>query len=171
LSSLDTRFSINTLYQEHHSWLVRLLVNKLNCPFDAADIAHDAFIRLLNNPRKFDNLTGARHYLSRMANGMSIDLWRKQQLEQAYFSSLMTHSAESIITLEQQHIILETLIQVDKQLRDLPNKVAVVFIAVNIEGLTYQQAAIKQKISVSSVKNYLAIAMVKLVRFKLSNNN
>lgn len=167
MSSVDT-ININALYQEHHPWLVRLLINKLNCPFDAADLAQDAFIRLINNPKKFDNLVGARHYLSRMANGMSIDLWRKQQLEQAYLATLSAEPNHTTQTLEQQHIIIETLFQIDKQLRALPNKIALTFIAVNIEGLTYQQVATKQGISVSSVKNYLILAMVKLAKLALA---
>ena len=163
--------NINILYQEHHSWLVHLLIRKLNCPADAADLAQDAFLRLINKPKKFDNLTGARHYLSRMANGMSIDLWRKQQLEQAYLASLSTELDQTTISLEQQHIIIDTLFQIDKQLRTLPVKVAHTFIAVNIEGLSYQQVANQQEISVSSVKNYLTIAMVKLATLALANNS
>ena len=101
---------------------------------------------------------------------MSIDLWRKRQLEQAYLAAISTNT-ESTLTLEQQHIIIETLFQIDKQLRSLPHKVANTFIAVNIEGLTYQQVATKQGISVSSVKNYLAIAMVKLVKLSCADND
>ena len=170
MSSVDPS-NIDVLYQAHHSWLVRLLIHKLNCPFDAADVAQDAFIRLINNPIKFDNLSGARHYLSRMANGMSIDLWRKKQLEQTYLASVNAQLYQTSLTLEQQHIVIDTLFQIDKQLRTLPNKVALTFIAVNIEGLTYQQVATKQQISVSSVKNYLTLAMVKLAKLAIDEKS
>ena len=169
MSPTDCR-NINTLYQEHHSWLVRLLINKLNCPFDAADLAQDAFVRLISHPKSFDNLAGARHYLSRMANGMSIDFWRKRQIEHAYLASINTATHLALL-LEQQHIIIDTLFHIDKQLRSLPHKIAITFIAVNIEGLTYQQVATKQAISVSSVKNYLAIAMVKLAKLSCADND
>jgi RNA polymerase sigma-70 factor (ECF subfamily) len=41
---------VQTLYTSHHRWLHELLRRRLNNAFDAADLAHDTFIRVLKRP-------------------------------------------------------------------------------------------------------------------------
>lgn len=53
------------LYREHHGWLHRLLQHRLGCAETAADLAHDAFLRLLLRPRRFASSGEARAYLNR----------------------------------------------------------------------------------------------------------
>lgn len=67
-------FSIETLYCDHHGWLFRWLRSRLGNAADAADLAHEAFLRLLGKPCQFDNPDGARAYLRVMANGLCVDL-------------------------------------------------------------------------------------------------
>ncbi|NRA85139.1 MAG: hypothetical protein HRU22_15620 [Gammaproteobacteria bacterium] len=59
MSSIDTS-NINHFYQGNHSWLFQLFSRKLSNHADAADLAHDAFIRLMTRPKLFDNNSGAR---------------------------------------------------------------------------------------------------------------
>jgi hypothetical protein len=40
--------NISTLYQNNHRWLSGWLYQKLNCSEQAADLAQDVFLRLLN---------------------------------------------------------------------------------------------------------------------------
>ena len=172
--------AIGYLYQEHHTWLFRLLNRKLNNSADAADLAQDAFINLLKKPKHFtDNFanncadkagansvykSGARNYLSRIASGLCVDFWRRQQVERAYLEVLALRPEAVAISPEQQHCLLETLFEIDKLLSQLPDKVASVFILAQLDGLSYQQIATKQGISLRSVNNYMAIALVKLVK-------
>ncbi len=172
--------AIRSLYQEHHTWLFRLLNRKLHNSADAADLAQDAFINLLKKPKHFtdsfaencgDNSgansgdkSGARNYLSRVASGLCVDFWRRQQVERAYLDVLALRPAAIAISPEQQHNLLETLFEVDKLLSQLPDKVATVFILAQLDGLSYQQIATKQGISLRSVNNYMAIALVKLAK-------
>ena len=49
MSSLDQPLNqqVQTLYSEHHGWLQGWLQRKLGNRCDAADLAHDTFLRLL----------------------------------------------------------------------------------------------------------------------------
>lgn len=156
--------AIGSLYQDHHTWLFRLLNRKLNNSADAADLAQDAFINLLKKPKHFADNCGARNYLSRVASGLCVDFWRRQQVERAYVEVLTLRPEAVAISPEQQHDLLETLFEIDKLLSQLPDKVANVFILAQLDGLSYQQIATKQGISLRSVNNYMAIALVKLAK-------
>ncbi|MBN7820584.1 sigma-70 family RNA polymerase sigma factor [Bowmanella yangjiangensis] len=160
------RPDIQQLYRAHHGWMKNLLVRKLRCPEDAADLAQDAFERLLRKPLSFDNVMGGRHYLSRIAHSLCIDLWRRRQIEQAYMESLALLAPECIPDVAEQQVIIDVIVKVDQLLSRLPRKIKRTFIAVQIEGLTYQQVAERDKISIGSVKNYLAQAIVRLTSFR-----
>ena len=40
--------SLDTLYKGYHGWLLGWLRRRLDCPHNAADLAQDTFVRLLN---------------------------------------------------------------------------------------------------------------------------
>ncbi|SLM61799.1 MULTISPECIES: sigma-70 family RNA polymerase sigma factor [Dickeya] len=151
---------VQQLYQQHHGWLQGLLRHRLGNLCDAADLAHDIFVQLLTRPRDFDSHAGARAYLSVMAQGMCIDLWRRRTLEQAWLASLSASDVQVSVSAEQHTIILETLYQVDAMLRQLPEKVRTAFILSQIEGQTYAQIAITLSVSERMVKKYMAQAML-----------
>ncbi|WP_102795355.1 sigma-70 family RNA polymerase sigma factor [Bowmanella denitrificans] len=160
------RQDVQQLYRSHHSWMRNLLVRRLGCPEDAADLAQDAFERLLRKPMRFDSLLGGRHYLSRIAHSLCIDLWRRRQIEQAYLDSLKQLDAAHLPDIAEQQAIVDIIVKVDQMLSRLPRKVKRTFIAVQVEGLTYQQVAQRDNISVASVKNYLAQAIVRMTIFR-----
>ena len=73
------RDSLGQLYHHHQLWLQQLLNRRVGCGETAADLAQDAFVRLLQAPRHLDSFDGARAYLSRMAKGLCVDHWRRQE--------------------------------------------------------------------------------------------
>ncbi|MBL4766033.1 MAG: hypothetical protein JKX67_12305 [Colwellia sp.] len=42
--SSASQTQLGLVYQQHHSWLYKVLARRLNDNFEAADIAHDVFI-------------------------------------------------------------------------------------------------------------------------------
>jgi len=73
--------SVEVLYLDHHNWLQGWLRRRLGNASDAADLAHDAFVRLLTTPRPFDTPPKARVYLRTMAHGLCVDLWRRRSID------------------------------------------------------------------------------------------
>lgn len=151
---------IHQLYLHHHSWLRGILRKRLGNLSDAADLAHDVFIQLLLKPRCFDSNEGARAYLSVMAHGMCVDLWRRKELEKAWLNTMRLRANTIVISTEHQVLILETLYEVDTMLRSLPEKVRTTFIMSQIQGMTYAQIALALQVSERMVKKYMAKAML-----------
>ncbi|MBK0035488.1 sigma-70 family RNA polymerase sigma factor [Erwinia sp. S43] len=154
---------INQLYLHHHGWLRGILRKRLGNLNDAADLAHDVFIQLLLKPRSFDSSEGARAYLSVMAHGMCVDLWRRKELEEAWLKTMQLHARTVVISTEYNVLILETLLQIDTMLRSLPEKVRATFIMSQIQGRTYAQIALTLQVSERMVKKYMAKAMLHCV--------
>ncbi len=147
------------LYREHHGWLHRLLQRRLGCAETAADLAHDAFLRLLLRPRRFASRGEARAYLGRMAKGLCVDHWRRLEVERAWLEALAARGEAVAPSPEHQSIIVETLFELDRMLRDLPEKVACAFVLAQLHELNYRTIAERLGVSERMVKKYMARAM------------
>ncbi|MCG8393773.1 MAG: sigma-70 family RNA polymerase sigma factor [Pseudomonadales bacterium] len=157
--------SVETLYSEHHGWLYQVLRRRLGNTDDAADLAHDAFIRLLTKPRHLSQHT-ARAYLSRMARGLCVDLWRRREIEQAWLDTLAHQPDQEAPSAEQQTAAIEALIEVDAMLRRLPEPVADAFLQSMVHGLTGREIAQRLNVSERTVRNYLSKAMLACLRLQ-----
>ena len=49
-SDLPVQQDLHALYSDHHGWLLGWLRRRLGNAADAADLAHDAFLRLIVRP-------------------------------------------------------------------------------------------------------------------------
>ena len=101
----------------------------------------------------------ARLYSSMIAKGLLIDLIRRRSLEQAYLDALATLPEALQPSLEEQAILLQALVEIDRLLQGLGPKVKQVFMLSQFDGLTYPQIAERLNISVRSVNNHMAKAM------------
>lgn len=154
------------LFSHHNGWLRSWLHKRVGCPEVAADLAQDTFLRLLTKPRKLDSFAGARRYLRTVADGLCIDMWRRKSVEQAWLETLAQHSQYSqktVLSPEDQAVIIETLYEIDSMLNRLPTKVANAFVLSQVEGLTYKQIAEQLGVSDRMVKKYMARAMLECV--------
>ncbi len=106
-----------------------------------------------------------RAYLSRMARGLCVDLWRRREVEQAWLDTLAHHGAEAP-SAEQQTAALEALIEVDTMLKRLPSPVAQAFIQSMVHGLSGKQIATQLGVTERTVRNYLSRAMLACLRLQ-----
>ena len=79
------RQGIEGLYAEHHGWLRGWLRGRLGNAFDAADLAHDTYLRILSSGR-MPEPQQSRQHLAQIAKGLVIDLYRRRQIEAAYLT-------------------------------------------------------------------------------------
>lgn len=156
------RFShdFERLYGNHHSWLLAWVNWRLGNAADAADLAHDAFVRLLTRPCHFDTAQQARTYLRKMANGMCVDLWRRRNLEQAWLEALAAQPEPVTSSAEQQAIVLEALGEIDAMLRELSPKAAHAFVMAVACEMTDREVADVLNVSSRMVRKYVAQAML-----------
>lgn len=145
---------VESLYQEHHSWLTGWLRRKLGCPDSAADLAQDTFIKVLT-AREPPVIIEPRAFLTTLAKRVLFNHYRRQDLERAYLDTLAQMPETVAPSEEDKAIILQTLIELDQLLDGLPHQVKRAFLLAQIDGLTYPQIAAELSISVATVKRHL----------------
>ncbi|OZI77683.1 sigma-70 family RNA polymerase sigma factor [Bordetella genomosp. 12] len=149
---------VEVLYGEHHGWLLGWLRRKLGNSFDAADLAHDTFVRVLR-ARDRDAIREPRSYLTTIAHGLVVSHWRHQAVERAWLQALAAQPEATVYSLEQRALILETLEDIASLLDGLPARVSSIFLLSQIEGLTYPQIAQQLGVSVNVVQKAMVRAM------------
>jgi RNA polymerase sigma-70 factor (ECF subfamily) len=148
------------LYQAHHAWLAGWLRMRLDDRHDAADLAHDTFIRVLQT-NQAASIREPRTYLATIARGLVIDLWRRRALEQTYLQVLESLPEACHPSLEAQALVKERLIRLDRLLDGLGRKVKRAFLMAMIEGASYPVIAESLGVSVRTVGEYMARAMAR----------
>ncbi|MEN5171330.1 sigma-70 family RNA polymerase sigma factor [Acinetobacter higginsii] len=141
---------INTLYRQHHSWLYQWLKRRLNHSEDAADLAHDTFIRILKRKDQlyFDQ---PRALLTTVAKGILINWYQRKSIEKAYLEALSGRPEYDEISPEQKISAIESLYLINQLLNQMPERQQQVFIWSQLEGLTQQEIANRLNISTRTV--------------------
>ena len=148
------------LYDAHHGWLFKWLRARLGNACDAADLAHDTFVRIMvqRNQRSITPLREPRGYLATIANGLVIDRFRRQALEQAYLDALARYPEPEAISQETHAIIIETLLAIDRLLDRLGPRTREIFLLAQIEEMRFVDIARKVGVSLPTVKKHLVRA-------------
>lgn len=151
-------FAVQALYSRHHGWLNTWLRNRLGNAADAADLAQDTFVRLLQRTERLE-LKAPRAFLRTVAQGLVIDHWRRAEIERAYLETIAHLPEAETPGAEAQALILELLEAIASMLEGLKPKVRRAFLLAQCEGLTYKQIAEQMGISLRSVERYVADAL------------
>lgn len=148
------------LYSDHHSWLHGWLRKKLGCSQRAADLAHDAFIRILTLAEP-QNLKEPRAFLTTTATRLLIDGARRRKIEHAYLEALALSADDANIpSPEAIHAALQMLEKISRMLEGLPPKPREAFLLNRLDGLSYNEIAKVLGVSASMVKQYMASVLV-----------
>lgn len=152
------RQSVHALYSAHHSWLQGWLRRRLGCSFDAADLMHDTFVRVLHRDDAAA-IREPRSYLATVAHGLMVNHLRRKDLERAYLQALAALPQAQWPSPEDRAVLLETLHEIDALLAALPARVKRAFLLCQLEGLPHAEIADRLGVSVSSVRQYIARAL------------
>ncbi|ENX57959.1 MULTISPECIES: sigma-70 family RNA polymerase sigma factor [Acinetobacter] len=149
---------VNTLYRQHHSWLYQWLKRRLNHSEDAADLAHDTFIRILKRKDQlyFDQ---PRALLTTVAKGILINWYQRKSIEKAYLEALSSRPEYDEISPEQKISAIESLCLINQLLNQMPERQQQVFIWSQLEGLTQQEIANRLDISTRTVMRDLVAVL------------
>ncbi|NIG88475.1 sigma-70 family RNA polymerase sigma factor [Serratia symbiotica] len=158
--------SFSTLYQSHHRWLRSWIQHKLGSASDAEDLVQDTFMRVLLGGSA-PEIREPKSFLCMLARRVMVDFYRRNMLEQRGKETLEYLPEQQIPSPELQHVMLETLQQIDVMLDGLGDKVQCAFLLSQLEGLTYAQVAVQLRVSVSSVKKSMAKATEHCLLFRL----
>ena len=153
MSTLDSA-AVHLLYREHNTWLKGWLRVRLGNAADAADLAQDTFIRVMT-ARNDAPIREPRGYLSAIARSLLIDKSRRRAIEQAYLFALAQRPEPVEVSPEVRLSIIEMLLQIDTLLDELGPRTRDIFLAVQLEGLSYGAVAEQCGVSITTVKNHL----------------
>ncbi len=145
---------IAELYRGHHGWLHGWLRKKLGCSHQAADLAHDTFVRILKASIPPD-LREPRAWLTTVAKGVLINWYQRQDLEHAYREALAALPEPLAPSEEERYLILETLHEVDALLDALPPLVKRTFLLSQVAGMKYEDIARELEVSLATVNRYM----------------
>lgn len=162
MSSADRALNLHVqnLYCEHHGWLHRWLDRKLGNTSDAADLAHDTFVRLLTRQSATSFGAEPRALLTHIAKGLVIDRWRRQDVERAYLDTIAHLPEPEVPSPEIRWLILEALYRIDAMLSAMPDKARRAFLMSQLDGMTYSQIAEALDVSLITVKRYMRDAFL-----------
>ncbi len=113
---------LGLLYAEHNGWLKGWLYRRLGCTSQAADLAQDTFVRLLQAQRKAGenlSLQRPRAYLATVGRRLVYDHFRRQSLEQTYLEMLALMPEGLALSPQEQWQMHETLLALDALLDSL----------------------------------------------------
>ncbi|MDR5759408.1 sigma-70 family RNA polymerase sigma factor [Caballeronia sp. LZ035] len=150
--------AVGVLYSEHHSWLVSFLYRRLGNRDNAADLAHDAFERLLRSDPA-QALPQPRAYLTTIAKNLVVSHFRHAQVERAYLDVLASQPEATAPSLEARALILETLERLCRLVETMTPRTRTVFLLAQLDGLSYPQVAHQLGLSIDVVKKAMSKAL------------
>ncbi|MFT4063990.1 sigma-70 family RNA polymerase sigma factor [Paraburkholderia sp.] len=153
--------TLHTLYHDHHRWLFDWLRRRLGNAADAADLAHDTFVRLMVRATapEVHSFAEARAYLRTSAQNLCINLWHRQEIERAWLETLAAWPEPAYPSAERQAIVLEALAEVSAMLYALPEKAAQAFLLAVAFQMTDDEVGARLGVSGRMVRKYVAKAM------------
>ncbi len=151
---------VDGLYRANFHWLRAWLVGRVGCSQQAADLAQDTFVRLLQSQQQDLSIQEPRAYLRTIAHGLMTDYFRRRSLEQAYQEALANHPEHLEISEEQRYQLLEALDRIDAVLSTLPQRMKTIFLMSQLEGVPYRQIATELAVSERTIKRDMQQALV-----------
>ncbi|WP_430390229.1 sigma-70 family RNA polymerase sigma factor [Dyella sp. 20L07] len=161
--------AFEAFYAEHHSWLRTWLARRMGHSADAADLAHDTFVKVIRS-RHVDAVRQPRDFLTVVARGLMVDLFRRRALEKAYLDALAVRSDVYAPSPDESAAALEALIALDAMLAGMGRNVRRAFLWSQCDGLTYAQIAQRLGVSLRTVHTYMARAMEQCCRARLAQS-
>ncbi len=157
-----------TLYGDHHTWLQSWLRRRLGNAADAADLAQDAFVRLLRRPPRFETTLQARVYLRAMAQGLCVDLWRRRAIEMAWLDELAAQPERVALSAQDHVAVLQALQEIDRLMQGLSARAAQAFVLAQACGMTDREVAEQLGVSTRMVRKYVAQAMLLCLQLEVA---
>ncbi|MFN0256714.1 RNA polymerase sigma factor [Pedobacter ureilyticus] len=146
------RFAFNFLKEKQHS----------------EEIVQETFLSLWENRHKFEEGKPLEPYLFTIAKRLVLDQLRKKISTDTLRGKLLAAIAEQHNETEERIIFSDMLVFAEKAIKDLPQQQQVVFRLSRLEGLSYDEIALRLNLSKNTVKNHLCVAVKKL-RTSFSN--
>ena len=146
-------------FSDHHRWLLQHVQRHLRNRADAEDTAAETFCQMLTARVDPDSIQQPRAYLSTIARRLIFDRHRRRQLELAYLERLSLLPEPLAPSPEDQLLLIEALVAIDRALAGLPAIVKSAFLYSQLDGMSYVDIAAKLGLSERTVNRYMKQAL------------
>lgn len=156
-----SRAHMHALYRDHHGWLQRWLRSRLACSHQAAELAHDTFVRVLAAPddASAPEIREPRRFLAAIANRVLVDWIRRRSIERAYLETLAMQPEPCDPSPETREVIIETLVEIERLLDSLGERPRQIFLMTQVDGLSYVDIGRRRGLSVTTVRKHFTRAI------------
>jgi RNA polymerase sigma-70 factor (ECF subfamily) len=129
-------------YRRHGGAVFGLAKRVLNNPTDAEDVTQEVFLRLWNQPDRFDSARGSlRSFLLAQAHGRAVDAVRSSSSRRAREARDALRTAESPYDMQREVWDLAVADQVASAMGSLPEEERRAIELAYFDGLTYREVA------------------------------
>ncbi len=149
--------SIEKLYGDNHHWLLGWLRRRLGNAPDAADVAHDTFVRIIASRDALLGIQEPRAYLTTTAKRLLVDRTRRQLIEQTYLAeaALLAETLPHFPSPEETLMALQALEQIYTALAGVSAKAREAFLLHYLDLQTHETIAQHLGVSARMVRKYL----------------
>ncbi len=140
-------------FLDHYQELIGTWTRKLRNRQQAEDLAHDAFVRVLENDQ--DGVEQPRAYLHQTARNIAVDGYRREDRRQAVEQDILDPGTDASGDPEAYMHAIELADSVERALAQLPLNCRRVFIWQKLEGLTQAEIAERMGLTKNMVEKYM----------------
>ncbi|MDM3887932.1 sigma-70 family RNA polymerase sigma factor [Pseudomonas sp. BCRC 81390] len=140
-------------FLDHYHELIGTWTRKLRSRQQAEDLAHDAFVRVLESPGQ--QVEQPRAYLHQTARNIAVDGFRREDRRQALELQAFDEGPAGSGDPEAYVHALELADSVERALAELPLNCRQVFIWQKLEGRTQAEIAERMGLSKNMVEKYM----------------
>jgi RNA polymerase sigma factor (sigma-70 family) len=140
-------------FLDHYHELIGTWTRKLRSRQQAEDLTHDAFVRVLENPR--EQVEQPRAYLHQTARNIAVDGFRREDRRQALELEAFDEVSSTSDDPEAYVHALELADSVERALAELPLNCRRVFIWQKLEGLSQAEIAERMGLTKNMVEKYM----------------
>lgn len=145
--------------------LIRHFRRRTSDMAEVEDMVQEVFVRLLRRGG-MGNLENLNAYVFETAASVIKDRMRKRRTHQSDAHEQFDHDRHADVDFSPEHVLIgrERLQRASAVLLELPERTRVIFVLRRLEGLRYQDIALRLGVSVSAVEKHVARAVNHLVR-------
>lgn len=154
------RADVQTLYQDHQPWLLAWLRKKLGCPHGAADLSHDTFLRLIEQPAA-PIPREPRAWLLVVANRLLINRHQRQRVEAETLRAVALMLESQTEPDPEQLLASRQMLACVMQwlMAELSARQRQALLLVRVDGLPLAEVAQRLGVSERSARLYVAQAL------------
>lgn len=146
-----TQANFDFFFNKYYQGLCVYAFRMLNSKSEAEDIVEDFFVRILETRKNIRIETSVKSYFLRSVHNRCLDYIAHQKVianHEVYQKTMLTE-----VDFQEYNLIdAELREQIDKVIKNLPDGIRETFILNRFEGLSYQQIANRENISVKTVE-------------------